>query len=243
MVTKHDSACDETSRPAARPLTLAGLMAALATAACMTPPYSDAPVATNFPRQAQQKPQSPSHWAVIADDLVDQIRPAITGNVVFVKKPAAESEFSKTFRTQVISTLSSKGYKINREASPNVLTLEFDAQLMHFSPGRYQNKNFFIAAIIPTSYWVLRGLDVNNGTLKLIGTEAAAGAIDWNSWFSSQYPKGTTPEYELIVTMSVSNASQILGQRTDVYYIEDSDRGLYLPPPPTPAKMNIKGGA
>lgn len=243
MVTKYPSAGAEKGKALGMPPTLACLFAAVMMAACMAPPYSEAPLATNFPRQAQQKPQSAGHWSIVANDLVDHIRPAITGNSIFIKKPSVETEFSRVFRAQVISALSNKGIRVNKEAYANVLTLDIDAQLVHFSPGRHQNTYVPVSVLLATGYWVLRGLDLNSGALQVVGTEAGAAAIDWNSWFNSQYASGPTPEHELIVTISVSNSTQILGQRTDVYYITDSDRRLYTPPPPPPPKLIIKGGA
>jgi hypothetical protein len=209
----------------------------------MTPPYSEAPIATNFSRQNQPKTQSSAHWAVIAGDLVNQIRPAITGDTVFVARPSVETDFSRTFRSQIISALSTRGIKIGKESYANVLTLDVDAKLVHFSPGRQQNKYFLLSSAIATGYWVSRGLDLNSGSLALVGSVGATTAFDRHNWLDSQNASGPTPEYELIVTVSVSNSSQILGQRTDVYYIADSDKALYVPPPPVPPKMTISGGA
>lgn len=214
-------------------------------AACGTPPYSEAPVATNFARLPQLKPQSSAHWSLIAKDVVDQLRPTIGNHPVFVRKPREETEFARVFHAQLISALSVKGVRVSKEPRYGVASVDVDAQLVRFSPGRYQNRHFTSAVAITTGLWALYGLNPSPRTAQVIGTEAIAATIDWDSWFNSHYASGATPQHELVVTASVSNETQILGQRTDVYYIADGDRPLYqLPPPapPPPPKMMVTGG-
>lgn len=252
MLTIRKAASAEKPATLDRLLKCGLLMVSLATAGCMSPPFSEAPIATNYPSQTQKKPQSAAHWLLIANDLVDQIRPTITGNTVSVvsaRRAAVETDFSRIFRAQVVSALSGKGIKVNKEASSSAPTVEIDAQLVRFTPNRRQNKDAPVLTLIAAGLWVLGGIE-HVGTRNALLAGAAVGDYDWRQWYYSEYPGGATPIGELVVTLSVSNASQILGQRTEVYYIADVDERLYTatptappPEPPPPPRMNIKGGA
>ena len=66
----------------------------------------------------------------------------------------------------------------------------------------------------------------SNGN-AIAGGLAATAAIDWDQWANQEFAKGLTPEYELILTTSVSKGAMFVGRTTDVYYIADPDNHLY----------------
>ena len=66
----------------------------------------------------------------------------------------------------------------------------------------------------------------------MVFARGVAGA-DAYSWFRSEFATGETPQTEIIVTASVSDASQYLARSTSVYYVADSDQALYQATPQT----------
>ena len=69
------------------------------------------------------------------------------------------------------------------------------------------------------------------------------GAFDAHRWLTSEMASGSTPQLEVIVTVSASDATQYLGRATNVYYVADSDVNLYVPPqPPSLYSISVTGG-
>ena len=214
-------------------------------AGCATP-YSEAPPATNFPTVSQQKAQSASHWQRIADDVATRLKPAIGNRAVFATPPGQnESEFSRAFHKHLVAALVNSGAQVMTRSGQGILNLVADSQLVAFSPERHQNRRFISATAIGAGLWGMYGLDLYPQTYSILGSLALTGMIDWNQWFNSQFASGPTPRHELIVSLRLSDDMQVLGAQTAVYYISDTDRSLYSPPPP-PAKaypaVPVQGG-
>ena len=55
-------------------------------------------------------------------------------------------------------------------------------------------------------------------------------AIDAHKWCQSEFASGETPEHEIIITTTVSDANRYIARDTSVYYVADADRKLYMPP-------------
>jgi hypothetical protein len=69
------------------------------------------------------------------------------------------------------------------------------------------------------------------GRQLFAGTAVVAGA-DAYTWFQSEFATGATPQTEIIVTTSVSDASQYLARSTSIYYVADADSEMYVYTPP-----------
>lgn len=151
---------------------------AVGLAGCATPPYSEAPLATNFPTVTQQQARAAGHWRLIADDLVGQVSPAVDGRPVFVVQPnPASAEFSQAFRQQLVAALATAGSHVAKRPGEGVLNVEVDAQLVH-SPGLAAVPdrdgccdNEYIGGPTP-QYELVIALRVTNGTRHIAARSA-----------------------------------------------------------------------
>ncbi|MDE2427631.1 MAG: hypothetical protein KGM99_02825 [Burkholderiales bacterium] len=203
-------------------------MAAALLASCSTP-YSETPLAGNFPTTKQNKLQAASHWLLIAKDVAEQIKLGTDkiGAPVYVTPPEQNSKFTKAFYTEVITSLVNQGVLVRKVNDGTAQVIDIETQLVAFSPDRHQNKRFVSVSAIGAGIAAVHGLGIPVATDRVIGGFAAAGSYDWLTWIDQEYAKGPTPSYELIVTTSLVKNSQFVARRTDAYYINDTDWTLY----------------
>jgi hypothetical protein len=55
------------------------------------------------------------------------------------------------------------------------------------------------------------------------------------TWFHSEFATGATPQNEIFVTITVSDKARYIARTSNVYYVADSDEGLYAAMPDTKA--------
>lgn len=221
--------------------TLIAGTAAILLAGCATE-YSEVPRPTNFSILQQKKLQAASHWELIASDVAEQIKNSVgKDQILYISRPAQETEFTRAFNTQLITSLVNKGVYVSKNGDTRALVIDVDTQLVKFSPDRYQNHRFVSATAISAGVMAVNGLRLSGETNAAIGVLGLAGALDWHNWVEREYANGATPQHELIVTTSATNNVQYLARRTDVYYIADPDSRLYRPP--SAVNVKVTGGA
>ena len=189
---------------------------------CATP-YSEAPLATNFPSTKQPKIQAAAHWNVIAADVANQISARLTdkSRPLYVV-PSTKTQFDRGFSGQLLSALMEKGHTLVKSANGSV-TVEIDTQTVKFSANRPQYRHVGTATTIATGIWALHVGEATAGAA--IFTSVAAG--DAYSWFKSEFATGQTPQTEIIVTTSAVDGERYLARNTSVYYVADTDASLY----------------
>ena len=108
------------------------------------------------------------------------------------------------------------------------MEIEFDVQVVKFSPKRLPAGTFESIALIAGGVWALHGLWEHSsvGTARAVSL-AALAAIDAHRWLTSDIASGPTPQLEILLTVSASNAAEFLGRVTNIYYVADSDETLY----------------
>ncbi len=222
------------------------LVAALAclqlVAGCATP-YNEVPLATNFPTSKQPKLQTAAHWNVIAGDVAKQISADLKDTrPLFVDQSSVKTTFDRAFTNDLISALVANGHTVMK--SPDgALSVDVNTQTVRFSPNRPQHKHVGVATALATGVWALNGISL--GTLtweKTLGASAAVAAgADSYAWFQSEFATGETPQTEIIVTTSVSDASQYISRSTSIYYVADTDSQLYAHEPPYQAQTKVIG--
>lgn len=93
--------------------TIAG---ALMMAGCAAP-YSEAPLATNFPTTSQEKLQAAAHWDAVATDLAKEILTALptplTGNLYVSARQ--ESPFTQAMKEQLTTAMVRSGYPVAKQ--------------------------------------------------------------------------------------------------------------------------------
>lgn len=209
-------------------------------AGCATP-YSEAPLATNFPTSKQPKLQAAAHWSVIAQDVAQQLaaglkaKPALPP--LYVNQVANKTDFDRAFANQLISALVAEGFVVQK-SSAGALVVDIDTQSVRFSAHRPQYRYAGAATALTAGVWAL-----HQASPAGIATAAIVGA-DAYMWFSSEFATGATPQMEILVTTSVSDGRQYLARNTSVYYVADADAILYQgPAPAAPVKaIGVIGG-
>jgi hypothetical protein len=200
----------------------AAVVVATMLAGCATP-YSEAPLATNFPTTKQEKVQAAAHWNAIAKDVANQISSRLTERrPIHVLQPAGKSAFERAFASQLVSSLVANDHTVMKQPT-GALSVEIDTQVVGFSPNRPQYRHAGTATALMTGVWALHVGEATAGA-ALYATVAAADAY---SWFRSEFATGETPQTEIIVTTSVSDGNQYLSRNTSVYYVADTDKALY----------------
>lgn len=191
---------------------------------CATP-YSETPLATNFPTSKQQKLQAAAHWSVIAEDVAKQIVGGIKEKKpLYINQAVAGTTFDRAFRNLLVSALIAEGFSVHK-TSANALSVDIDTQAVRFSANRPQYKSVGLPTALATGVWALH--DATAGAVMYAGIAAA----DAYSWFHSEFAAGEVPQTEIIVTTSVSDADRYLARSTSVYYVADADSGIYTSPP------------
>lgn len=206
-------------------------------AGCATP-YSEAPLATNFPTAKQPKLQAASHWNVIAGDVAKQISVGSKDKrPLFVNQSSVKTAFDRAFTNDLISALVADGHTVLKSPA-GALSVDVDTQAVRFSPNRPQYNHAGLATALTTGVWALHQAEATAGAVLYAGVASA----DAYSWFRSEFATGETPQTEIIVTTSVSDASQYLARSTSVYYVADSDQELYQATPRTTRTIGLTGG-
>lgn len=206
-----------------------------ALAGCAPFPYTETPLATNFPTSTQLKLQAAHHWDVIAADMAKSIADTLAnGSVciapagscpsIHVEPTQPRTAFGQAFHNQLVSHLVNKGLNVATTGSGEI-TVKIDTQAIKFSPDRKQHMGVMRFTQIAVGLWAL--YDIPSPV------DVVAGAImaDVYEWNLSEFAKGPTPQVELLVTVSATRGSQFIARRTNAYYIADTDASLYTPPP------------
>lgn len=209
--------------------TSTAVLAALAIAGCAAP-YSEAPLATNFPTTQQEKLQAAAHWNAISTDMAKEVMTALpsplTGNLYV--ETSQESPFSQAMKEQLTTAMVRGGYPVAKQPE-GALKVELSTQVVEFSEARKQNKWIGWPTALVTGAWAVRTLSTEVTAKTTAAATVTAGAIGWDvySWFKAQSASGPTPQTEIIVNVSVSDENRYLARSTHVYYVADSDRVLY----------------
>lgn len=217
--------------------------------ACATP-YSEAPIATNFPTTKQPKLQAGSHWNAIAADAAESISnalragkgciaPAAACNLIFVKEPKVATQFSRAFKNQFVTTLVNRGVNVAKGPTAGAIEIDFDIQTVKFTNNR-PDGTFYSATAIAGGLWALHGTWEH--TSPGASVALATLAFDVNRWMTSDLATGPTPAHEVFVTVTASGADRLLGRVTNVYYTADTDIPLYVPRPNYVRTVPVKGG-
>lgn len=193
--------------------------------ACATP-YSEAPLATNFPTTRQAKLQAASHWNVIAGDVARQISAGLREkSPLYLNLSSARTTFDRAFSNQLISALVAEGFAVQKSPA-GALSVEVDTQAVRFSANRPQYKYAGVPTALTAGVWALHAAEATAGAVLFAGVAAA----DAYSWFRSEFATGDTPRTEIIVTISVGDSNRYLARSTNIYYVADDDSRLYEPP-------------
>lgn len=202
------------------------LACVLALAGCVTP-YSEVPIAKTFPTTSQEKLQAASHWGLITNDLSKKIQANIAGKVdknqALYVSAKESSAFNQAVVAELISSLVADGYLVVKSPD-NTVKVDVDTQVLQFSPHRLQARTVGVPTAIAAGLWASAEIGSITGAGLATGVIAGAEAL---TYMNSDKASGSTPKSEIIINVSVSDASHYIAVSRGTYYVSDTDKWLY----------------
>ena len=206
--------------------------------ACTTSPI---PVSENFPLTVQPKVRSAGHWNLLAKDVIAQTLDTLSkvGSTapMYVALPEHASDFDRAFREFLITELVKAGRPVVQKPD-NAIEVSYQTQVVqhlayrpHFVPGGF--------TMLTAGLYAMYGLRTQSVDAKLLGGLGLAATADTIASVNSNGPTHT----ELILTTTVANGGRYLARKTDVYYVEEVDAGLFAAvlPPKAPKMLKVVG--
>jgi len=199
----------------------------LAVSGCASIKNPDAPVPQNYPHSYQKQLQASQHWAIVAEDMSNQViknlqAKGITNKPVYIAIKSNRSAFSQALNDFMITNLVKKGVKVSRSKEKSTV-LDYKIQVLKF------NANRSVALPSKAQLSVLAG--------GVIVTRVVADAVDFTGFeqaiitgavLTDLWTNDTAPELELVVTSSIIDENNLYEFRTtDIYYANAEDINLY----------------
>jgi len=205
-----------------------GFLAALILniSACASVKSPDAPVPQNYAYSYQKQLQASQHWAIVADDMSNQViknlqARGLFNQPVYIAIKSNHSAFSQALNDFMITNLVKKGAKVSRSKEKSTV-LDYKVQVLKF------NANRSVALPSQAPLTVLAGgvavTRVVADAIDLTGFEQAiiTGAVLTDLWANDKAPK-----LELVVTASMVENNLYTMRTTDIYYANAEDINLY----------------
>jgi hypothetical protein len=144
-----------------------------------------------------------------------------TTSGLYVSLPANATTFDKAFREFLITELFNSG-RVVQQTPDNALEVSYQVQLVrhesprpHFVPGKF--------TMITSGLYALYGLHAQHLDVQLAGGLGLAAVADYVASVDSGGPTHT----EMILTTTVTTGGRYLARKTDIYYLQDEDAGLF----------------
>lgn len=202
--------------------------------------HAPIPVAENFEYTSQKKVRSAGHWELLARDIIAQTSITLDAAGIapdadlYVVEQENASPFDTAFRQFLITELVSSGKSV-RQSPQGAVTIDYATQVVRHDSER---PHFIPGALTVITSGVYAAYGLRNESLA--GQMAVGlGAVALADYGLSQYSGGPT-HTELILTTTVSAGDRYVSSKSDVYYIEEDDVGLFakwLPRPVPYAKV------
>lgn len=190
-----------------------------------TTPAAPIPENVPFDNPYQRQLQSSAQWQVVAMDMAEQLMSTIKDKKlgdrpIYVYAQNKPSTFNRAFNDFLITTLVNKGVKVSNQKQGSriynykIQLIEYDAlrETVITSNAKYTS--------LAAGFVVFRNL---SKVLGIDGSALAAGATLDAADFN------TAPNLEVIITSSVMDGHLYMSRSTDIYYANNSDKGLYMP--------------
>lgn len=190
------------------------------------------PNAEPFPDTSLRKAKSAEHWNVIAGDVAQQTvelkaRPEIQGRALYVSPGGDNSDFSRGFRSMLISKLVNGGFSV-ATGPDGAVQVVYEAQVVRHLTGQGGYQPGTVAAIAG-GILVAREIAVSNAssTAKAAGTAALVAGAEL---LAANAKLRSATNTEVIVTTSLIDNGRYLMRKTDVYYVEDAEGTMFEAP-------------
>ncbi|MDA8450647.1 hypothetical protein M5C97_16645 [Acidovorax sp. NCPPB 3859] len=214
------------------PALAAVLLCAAGLAGCAVP--ADLPQPVAHAPSTQKTARAVHHWDVLAADVAERtavkLREWPSGAHLIYVVPASDGPdvpgFVAGFRTLLITHLVERGLALSTQ--PSGVRLAVDVQLVqHVAPPGYGAR----PVLLGDGVRVARDASMENGDYLLAAQPQPVPAATRST------PQGllrVPARTEILVTTSLESEGRYLARTSDVYFIDQADAALYLPPPPVP---------
>jgi hypothetical protein len=192
---------------------------------------TDIPKPSGHVPSEQVKLRATHHWDVVAADIAlqmkKQLAPLGSGIAVYVEPPVNPSPFEIAMHEFVITHLVEDGVRVDVNGK-SALMVTLTTQLVTNASER----TLVSVPLTPVAAGIMVAYNVAehaNDVWQSAAVLGSAAAIDLGTDRLTR--PGGPSKTELIVTSSVADSGHFLMRKTDVYYIEDADRRLFVEPP------------
>lgn len=191
---------------------------------------SQVPIPSAHPISYQKKAMAAHHWDVLADDVSGQTAAALSGDSplkqhpLYVAPARENTTFNRAFRDLLITRLVNRGFDV-RTTKAGGLEVSYETQLVQHRSERQAYQPGTLTALA-VGLLVARNVAVNmTGDGQIAAGLGLVAAGDFGSSLAAGHPATKT---ELIVTTSISRDGRYLMRKSDIYYLEDADRPLFV---------------
>jgi hypothetical protein len=184
---------------------------------------SDVPFEKAFPDATQLKAMSVQHWTVMADDMAASVITSLGDRAargIYVTAGESASPFAAQLAQFMKDSALKAGAKVFSKPKDGVLTLDVSTMVaVHRSSASPWPP--VGAMTLATGLVVLRDIAVDSWRAGLM---VAGAALD-----AARFVNKETSRAELAVSVSVQDGDQYVARKTNVYYLDQADLGLFAP--------------
>ena len=208
--------------------------------------YDGRPMVSTYSPPPEHKLKSITHWDIIANDVATQIQDTlqppqppesvdkpvnsqppkpISHQAVYISSPSS-TDFDKVFSSQLKSSLLAKGFDV-RTSPKDALVINFKVNSVYHVPTK-RSSDYVPGTLTALAGGVLVIRDAalyNPTTSGLVATTLGiAGAVDLYALWVEMNKR---PNTEIALTTSAEVGDKYIIHRTDSYYIDTVDTGLF----------------
>ncbi len=171
-----------------------------------------------YPLSYQQKMQAARHWELLAQNIADRVvaeQGTVSSGGIYVEPVGGV--FGEAFTTLLKTDLANNGATL-APAAKGAAVLSADVQLISYrakAPHRYNRRNPGFWTAVATVVRLADNMTAN----MIIPAGLAADLVD------GSYT--TLTKNEVLITTSLDKDGQCLMRQSDIFYVNDADRGQY----------------
>jgi len=167
---------------------------------------------------SEHKLKSAGHWQVISAHLLNNLRDKLPNNQTPIYVPKMQNTtFSKIFHSQLRSTLSTSGHMLS-DNDKAAVRIEVTAESVQHTELTNRYRPGKLTALAFGLKYLESASDLIDAATNLMIAKDVGESIA-----ETQY----RPETEIVLTTVLRNNDIIVAHRTDVYYIDTVDEGLF----------------
>ncbi len=187
---------------------------------------SQLPRATSYPATSQNKMQAAQHWNVLADDVAEDIkkavsdRPDLAGLPLFVKLPT-ETAFAVTFHDLLTTRLVSRGMQVSVRQEDTLLVEYRVLCVLH--KDRFQRPRPGLLTALAAGVVVAKELGQTDNWIYAASGAGVLADMVAGYWSSES-------NHEVVISTALTYNNRYVMHTSSIYYINDPDWRQYAAP-------------